>query len=1018
MDGPCRITAWIVFVGWATLAASAAAREPTLQERTWRDDAALYDVEFVSSREGWAVGEHGAVWQTRDGGATWSPSETGVAATWKSVCLLTDQVGWVAGAAYRGSAELNQPVLLATRDGGASWEPVPTETLTPLKCVRFVDFEEGIAIGEPTGDNPAGVWQTSDGGKHWQPIPGPGVRGWNAAGLVSSELGLLADRDGNIALLAGPRLLPSRLPPLSGRAVHGVTVTPDHRAWLVGDGGLVMTSPSGGVVWEQPAQSLPEEVRHLTDFQTVAAIKNSVWIAGKPGGIIWHSPNGGRTWQRQTTNVTTPLHKIHFVTERQGSAVGELGVILVTHDGGETWQQARGQGRHAALLAIHNRLSSYAPEMTAHLSGEQGYRSVAWVVTRPAETAGASSTERLQAAINRTGGSAAGFAWELPVDIPGLELDAEKLEQYWQSRTEGRLSQTMIGGLVREIRLWRPHVVVVDQPAPEDALGRLVYDATLLAIEQAGDSTRYLHQRELAGLPAWTVDRVYLQLLPGSSGSISLDPFQLLPRWGTNARLAAAPSRDLLGAVSMIARPNFRLISAHEERELPSRASDLFAGLNLAPGSDVRRELPAFNDAQLDGQIKAAQRYRNVIAHAERTFDDPRLASQMLAQLGEITSGMTNEQAAQTLHDLLSEYRQRGQYELAEAAAEELIRRFPQAPHTAGAARWLLTCLASEEVAWQRVRGMNRQREVNRKLAAAAEAAQIQQVSHTAQITQLPEWKERLPRSQRVAQQLEQIWPQSERLPETQFTLAALSRARGSTNQADVILRRGLTNFEGQDRGEWTNVFRREVWLANIAPEIPEGISNCERAESKPLLDGLLSDDCWQAAREWTLTHRVPTSMPDSPAPLAMLTYDDEFLYIAASVSRMEGSPDELPKLAGRTYDADLRRYDRISIRIDCDRDYATWYEFQVDQRGCTAETCWDDAQWNPKYFVAVDSDESQWRVEIAIPWAELSPRAPKPGMAWGLGLERIAPTVGRQCWTRPTPDQHPGTSLGVLRFE
>ena len=49
------------------------------------------------------------------------------------------------------------------------------------------------------------------------------MRGWNAARLLGPELGLLADRDGNIALLIESRLLPSRLPSLSGRAIRGVS---------------------------------------------------------------------------------------------------------------------------------------------------------------------------------------------------------------------------------------------------------------------------------------------------------------------------------------------------------------------------------------------------------------------------------------------------------------------------------------------------------------------------------------------------------------------------------------------------------------------------------------------------------------------------------------------------------------------------------------------------------------------------------------------------------------------------
>ena len=67
-----------------------------------------------------------------------------------------------------------------------------------------------------------------------------------------------------------------------------------------------------------------------------------------------------------------------------------------------------------------------------------------------------------------------------------------------------------------------------------------------------------------------------------------------------------------------------------------------------------------------------------------------RIAGQMIAQLRDVTTEMTPQQAAVTLFDLFQEYRQRNQLELAEATATELLRRFPEQPVSADAARWLL----------------------------------------------------------------------------------------------------------------------------------------------------------------------------------------------------------------------------------------------------------------------------------------------------------------------------------------
>ena len=46
--------------------------------KSWLDDAALHDVQFVGSKIGYAVGAHGAILKTGDGGRTWQllPSGT------------------------------------------------------------------------------------------------------------------------------------------------------------------------------------------------------------------------------------------------------------------------------------------------------------------------------------------------------------------------------------------------------------------------------------------------------------------------------------------------------------------------------------------------------------------------------------------------------------------------------------------------------------------------------------------------------------------------------------------------------------------------------------------------------------------------------------------------------------------------------------------------------------------------------------------------------------------------------
>ncbi|OYW11390.1 MAG: hypothetical protein B7Z55_19380 [Planctomycetales bacterium 12-60-4] len=149
-----------------------------------------------------------------------------------------------------------------------------------------------------------------------------------------------------------------------------------------------------------------------------------------------------------------------------------------------------------------------------------------------------------------------------------------------------------------------------------------------------------------------------------------------------------------------------------------------------------------------------------------------------------------------------------------------------------------------------------------------------------------------------------------------------------------------------------------------------------------------------------------------------MFAYDDEYLYVAAVVKRTSPAADVQQDVGDREYDADLTGHDRIGLAFDVDRDYSTWYELEVDHRGQTADRCWEDRSWNPKWYVARDAHADRWQMELAIPWAELTPAAPHVREVWGVSVVRTLPYAGYHGWTDPAVWPPSWESFGLLRFQ
>lgn len=74
-------------------------------------------------------------------------------------------------------------------------------------------------------------------------------------------------------------------------------------------------------------------------------------VAGGERGLIVFSDDGGRQWTQARVPSSVTLTALRFANEREGWAVGNMGVALRTQDGGATWQRVL-DGRAAAALAL------------------------------------------------------------------------------------------------------------------------------------------------------------------------------------------------------------------------------------------------------------------------------------------------------------------------------------------------------------------------------------------------------------------------------------------------------------------------------------------------------------------------------------------------------------------------------------------------------------------------------------------------------------------------------------------
>ena len=439
-----------------------------------------------------------------------------------------------------------------------------------------------------------------------------------------------------------------------------------------------------------------------------------LWIAGSPGSVIWHSPDGGRSSAPQPTGQTAPLERLAFATDNSGCAVGTFGCILHTEDGGQTWEPARAGKRRAAFLAVQSRPDRISFNALAKESGELGYRSVVLLPIRgQAEGEGARDATldlKLHEAVTVAGGSQGVTGWHFPLDVPGLDRDPQKLVADWMRRTEGKFQPMFYGHLVCQIRMWRPTVVIFDQPAADDAAGTVLANALMGAVRQAGDPAAFPEQTHVAGLAPWTTARVFMRLPTGSTGDCRLDAQEILPRHGSSVvTLATAGASRLIPLESAISETEaYRLVDvapdANGTDPRMTALRDFFTGIGLGPGTDAQASSPQCDQRDQRASRTSGPAGPQLSRMVRQRVVGGAAGADLIGMLHQQTGGTDNASAALQLVLLADAYRRNTQWELAEATLMDLVDRYPDEPATFDAMQWLFQYWTSAELTYQRLR--------------------------------------------------------------------------------------------------------------------------------------------------------------------------------------------------------------------------------------------------------------------------------------------------------------------------
>ncbi len=951
-------------------------------------------------------------------------------------------------------------ILLYTQDGGLNWRRVLVNALPGLNRVRFADDKTGYLAGDGSDAYPSGLFATADGGRNWQPVPGPRCPAWWAADFSAAGEGALAGAWNRQATVRRGKLFLVDSDILGGRTLRGLQLRGEGGV-AVGEGGLVLLSDgSRGSSWNFADLGLPPHVAEGWDFHAVGGCGNNYWVVGRPGSAALHSADLGRTWEVVRTGQPLPLHGISFIDEKHGWAVGELGTVLATEDGGRTWRVQRRGGQRAAVLCACARAAGIPLDAVASLGAVDGYLTAAVRLTAPDPTSAAPGRSgegpRLAEAVRQAGGAAAEALWQFPVPSHLARTPRADLLRSWDHLHGDKAAEQLLRQLVLAVRMWRPDVLLTDHPDPRAsgiAGDSLVGEACREAFERAADPQAFPEQITSLGLEPWKASKLYAPA-EGRDAPVTLVLTEAVPLLeGSVQEFVAGPAALVAeGAAAVPARRSFVLLASRLQGA--DRHRDLMQGVELAPGGLARRPASAIEEPPPEA-AKAIRRRMNLMALAESPGGGLGGPEKLLSQVGPLMASLPDDQAARAADAIAWQYVRRGQWALARETFLLLAERYPTHPLALDACRWLVRHNSSSEArrrhemgqflvlvredefrqphegAFQKVPDMPPPPEPDQDPAGApgkdprgkpAKPRELPKIPiiedrQRGQLTvytgpaQTRQWYQG---SLELESRLAAFGPLTAGDPSVQFCLQASRRNLGQAEEAQ----KWYAQFAGrQPEGPWRSAALAELWLARRVGAPPKPVLTCRRTDARPVLDGRIEDACWEGLPPARLQNAAGDTLADCPTAVRM-AYDHDFLYLL--VQCKHPADRYVPTVKGRGRDADLRGHDRVSILLDLDRDYCTFYHLQIDQRGCVCEDCWGDKGWDPRWFVAVRGGPEGWVAEVAIPLTLLTGDGVTPGKAWACNVVRVLPGRGVQAFSLPaeaTEEAPRPEGMGLLLF-
>ena len=185
---------------------------------------------------------------------------------------------------------------------------------------------------------------------------------------------------------------------------------------------------------------------------------------------------------------------------------------------------------------------------------------------------------------------------------------------------------------------------------------------------------------------------------------------------------------------------------------------------------------------------------------------------------------------------------------------------------------------------------------------------------------------------------------------------------------------------------------------AALAQELGDTrIYEAGRAAERPVIDGRLSDACWQEAAKTNQFARIMKGPGAIQQTFFQVTYDDAHLYLG--VTCVEPRAGNIKADVTNRDVSAVMADDALEIFIQPDPPKGEYFQLAANSLGTRYDGKAFEAGWNATWEAAGSVGEDAWYLECAIAFESFAAQ-PAPGAVWGFNVCRDRNAGGETEWS------------------